>query len=175
MSVVIGVPGADEYAPYYGKYVEKVQGDSLALLESQARSTAALLAATPESLGEHRYAPGKWSVKEVVGHLSDCERVFAYRALRIGRGDSTDLPGFSEDVYAEGGRFGRRTLADVAAEFASVRAASLALFRSFDAEALLRRGTANGTPVSVRALAMILVGHEQHHVGMLREVYGLQG
>ena len=110
-----------------------------------------------------------------MGHLTDAERVFAYRALRIGRGDTTDLPGFSENDYVTGGRYGRRTLADVAAEFASVRAASLALFRSFDAEAVLRRGTANGHPVSVRALAMILVGHELHHVGMLREVYGLKG
>ncbi len=171
----ISAPTAEEYAPYYGRYVEKVGPDSLAALEAQAKGTAALLATTPESLGEHRYAPGKWSVKEVIGHLSDSERVFSYRALRIGRGDTIDLPGFDENQFVPAGRFERRTLADIAAEFAAVRAATLALFRSFDADAVLRMGSANGQPVSVRALAAILAGHELHHLGLLRERYGLKG
>lgn len=175
MSLVIPPPGADEHAPYYAKYVALVGPDALEALVSQARSTAALLAATPESLGDHRHAPAKWTVKDVVGHLADAERVFAYRALRVGRGDTTDLPGFDEDAYVPAGRFDRRTLADLAAELATVRVATLALFRSFDAGALARRGTANGQPISVRALAGIIAGHERHHVGMLRDAYGLKG
>jgi hypothetical protein len=172
----IPLPAADEFAPYYGRYISQLPGDDvLAALESQAISTAKLLAATPESLAGHRYEPGKWSVREVVGHIADAERVFAYRALRFGRGDTTPLPGFDENVYVPGGRFERRTLADVAAEFASVRQASLTLFRSFDEPALVSRGTASGHPVSVRALAAIAAGHELHHVKLLRERYGLTG
>jgi uncharacterized damage-inducible protein DinB len=171
----IALPAADEHAPYYGKYVALVGPDALAALESQARSTAAFLAATPESLGNHRYAEGKWSVKEVIGHLADGERVFAYRALRIARADKTELPGFEENDYVPAGKFDRRTLADMAAEFASVRAATLSLVRSFDDEALARRGSANQTPVSVRALVAIIAGHELHHLALLRERYGLKG
>ena len=101
--------------------------------------------------------------------------MFSYRALRFGRGDATPLPGFDENLYVPGGRFERRTLAEVAAEFAAVRVATLALFRSFDEAALARRGAANDQPVSVRALAAIIAGHELHHVGLLRERYGLTG
>lgn len=171
----IALPAADEHNPYYGKYIALVGPDSLAALESQARSTAAFLAAVPEEKGNYRYAEGKWSVKEVIGHLADGERVFAYRALRIGRADTTELPGFEENDYVPAGKFDRRTLADIAAEFASVRAATLTLARSFDADALLRRGSANNSPVSVRALVAIIAGHELHHVGLLRERYGLKG
>lgn len=171
----IALPAAGEHAPFYARYVALVGPDPLAALEAQARSTAALLAATPEEKGAHRYAEGKWSVKEVVGHLADSERVFAYRALRIGRADTTDLPGFDENTYVPAGRFDRRTLADLAAEFATVRAASLSLVRSFDEGAIARRGSANGAPVTVRALVAIIAGHEAHHVGLLRERYGLKG
>jgi hypothetical protein len=172
----IPLPGADEYAPWYARYIAQLNADdALIALETQAVSTAKLLAATPESLAGHRYAPEKWSVREVVGHMSDGERVFAYRALRIGRGDATPLPGFDENLYVPEGRFERRTLADVAAEFAAVRAATLALFRSFDEAALVRRGAANDQPVSARALAAIIAGHELHHVQLLRERYGLTG
>jgi uncharacterized damage-inducible protein DinB len=172
----IPIPGADEHAPYYGKYVAQLPGgDVLHLLRVNAALTAQLLAATDESRGSFRYAEGKWSVKEVVGHLCDAERVFAYRALRFGRSDLTELPGFDENLYVPAGRFDRRTLADLAAEFAIVRTATLALFNGFDDESLLRRGVASGQPVSVRALAAIIAGHEIHHVGLLRERYGLTG
>lgn len=171
----IALPTAGEFVPYYGKYIALVGPDSLAALESQARSTAALLSATSEEKGNHRYAEGKWSVKEVIGHLADAERVFSYRALRIARADTTELAGFDENTYVPAGRFDRRTLADLAAEFASVRAATLALVRSFDAEALSRRGSANNSPVTVRALVAIIAGHEAHHVKLLRERYGLTG
>jgi uncharacterized damage-inducible protein DinB len=170
----IDIPGADEYAPYYGKYLAKLpQGDVMVTLETLARATARLLAATDESRGAFRYAEGKWSVKGVVGHLIDCERVFAYRALRFGRGDATELAGFEENDYVPEGRFNERTLVDLAAELTAVRVSTLALFRGFSAEALLRRGVANGNPMSVRALAANIAGHELHHVTLLRERYGL--
>lgn len=171
----IALPAADEYAPYYGKYVALVGPDVLAALESQARSTAALLAATPESKGGFRYAEGKWSVKEVIGHVADAERVFAYRMLRFGRADQTALPGFDENTWMPFTNFDRRTLADMAAELAAVRAATLALVRSLDEESLGRRGVASNNPVSVRGLAAIIAGHEAHHVKILRERYGLTG
>ncbi len=172
---VISRPQSDEYAPYYQKYLDQLpQGDVLAQLETQGAATAKLLAAN-DALGDFRYADGKWSVKEVVGHLSDCERVFAFRALHIGREDASELPGFDENAWTPAGRFDRRTLADVAAEFASVRAASLTLFRSFDDVALVRVGRANQNPFSVRALVAIVAGHERHHVKLLRERYGLKG
>ncbi len=173
---VIQKPAADEHAPYYQKYLDQLPpGDVLVHLETQAAETAKLFAATSEARAAHRYAEGKWSVKEVIGHLSDCERVFAYRALSFGRGDAAELPGFDENAWAPEGGFDRRTLADLAAEFAVVRAASLALFRGFDDEALLRRGRASASPFSVRALAAIIAGHERHHVKLLRERYGLAG
>jgi uncharacterized damage-inducible protein DinB len=171
----IALPEADEYAPYYGRYISRVTGDTLAALEAQARTTSALLAATSEALGDHRYAEGKWSVKEVIGHLSDAERVFTYRALRVGRGDATPLPGFDENEYMTYASFATRTLADVAGEFAAVRAATLALARSFVPEDLVRRGTASGNPVTPRSLFAIAAGHELHHVSLLRERYGLKG
>jgi len=170
----IKLPAADEHIPYYGKYITLVGDDVLGQLEALATSTPRLLAKAGPDQGDHRYEPGKWSVKEVVGHMADAERVFSYRALRIGRGDETALPGFEQDDYVVAGHFDRRTLADMAAEFAAVRAATLALFRSFDDEAILRRGTAAGGPVSVRALAAIIAGHELHHVGILKSRYGLK-
>jgi uncharacterized damage-inducible protein DinB len=171
----ISLPAVDEYEPYYGKYVALVPGDVFATLESQAKSTARLLGATSEEKGGFRYAQGKWSVKEVVGHIADAERVFAYRALRFARADTTELPGFDENSWVPAGGFDRRMLAALAGELAAVRAATLALVGSFDEAALARRGTANGVAMSVRALATIIAGHQAHHVGLLRERYGLTG
>ena len=167
-------PAADEFFDYYGKYIEKVPGDdALSALSGQIADTSRLLRPLDGARALHRYAPGKWSVKEVIGHLSDTERVFAYRALRIGRGDTTPLAGFDETKYVPMACFDARPLADVLEELESVRTASLALFRSFDAAALARRGTANDKTVSVRALAWIVAGHELHHRGLLIERYGI--
>jgi hypothetical protein len=167
-------PAADEHAPYYGRYIEQVPGaDARAALAAQIEATLEALAPLDEARALHRYAPGKWSVKQVVGHLSDAERVFAYRALRIGRGDATPLPGFDENVYAASGGFDARPLAALLDELRVVRAGTLALFAGFEPAALERRGTANGTPVSVRALAWIVAGHERHHLGVLHERYGV--
>jgi hypothetical protein len=167
-------PGADEYAAFYAGYVARVPaGDVRDQLERQGRATAAALRAlTPAQLGA-RYAPGKWSVAEAIGHVLDGERIFAYRALRIGRGDETPLPGFDQDRYVPAGAFDGRSAADLAAEYTSVRAATLTLLRGLPAEAWRRRGTASGHPVSVRALAYMIAGHELHHLAVLREKYGL--
>lgn len=165
-------PLPDEYAPFYEKYVSLIPGDDiLGVLETQRVQTARLLAARSEREGSFRYAPDKWSVKEVIGHLSDAERVFSYRALRIARGDETPLPGFEQNDYVPNGRFGERTLADVAAEFAAVRLATLALLQSLTEEAWKLRGTASNNPISVRAQVYIIAGHELHHLKILDERY----
>ena len=165
-------PEPAEYAPFYETYVSMVPGRRCdAQLESQRLQTAQLFAASTERDGNFRYAPGKWTIKEVVGHLSDSERVFAYRAMRIARGDQTPLPGFEQDDYVKNGNFGEQSLADLVAEYGAVRAATLALLRSFNAEAGARRGTASNNPVTVRALAFIIAGHELHHREILKERY----
>lgn len=165
-------PGSDEYAPYYEKYISRVpEGGIVETLRRQSADTLALLRSLSEEQAASRYEPGKWSVKELVGHICDGERVFAYRALRFARNDSTPLPGFDQDPYVAAGNFDARTIRDLADEFESVRAATLSLFASLDEEAWARRGAANDTPVSVRALAHIIAGHELHHVGILRERY----
>ena len=169
---VISRPGTDEYAPYYGTYIGKVpDGDLRAYFSSQLAETLALLRSIPEARGRHRYAPDKWSIKGVMGHLVDSERIFSYRALRIGRGDETPLPGFEQNDYVPTGNFDARTLSDLADEFAAVRQATIHLFAHLDETALERRGTASGKPVSVRALGYIIAGHERHHVGIIQTRY----
>jgi len=165
-------PPAAEYAPYYARYIDKVpEGDLLRTLENQARETQALLAGLSDAKALHRYAPGKWSIKEVIGHVTDTERVFSYRALRFARADATALPGFDENAWVPAGRFEARSLKDLAAELDAVRRATIALFRGLDAAALARRGTASDNAVSVRAIAWIIAGHERHHVALLHERY----
>lgn len=171
-ATLIARPGTDEYAPYYGTYIGKVpDGDLRAMLASQLAETLALIRSIPESRGGHCYAPDKWSIKGVLGHLADSERIFSYRALRIGRGDTTPLPGFEQDDYVPMGNFDARTLRDLADELAAVRQATLHLFAHLDQSAFERRGTASGKPVSVRALAYIIAGHELHHVDILKTRY----
>jgi uncharacterized damage-inducible protein DinB len=165
-------PDASEYDPFYHRYVAAVpEGELLELLRTSLGETLALLDEVGEARAGHRYAPGKWSVREVVGHLADTERVMAYRALRIGRGDATPLPGFDENAYVAAAGFDRRRLDELADELAHVRVATLDLFGGMDGEALGRRGTASGAPVSVRALAWIVAGHEIHHRRIVRERY----
>jgi hypothetical protein len=165
-------PAQDEYAAYYEKYVSLVPaGDVVETLRRQLDETLALLGGIGEERADSRYAPEKWSIKELVGHVIDAERIFAYRALRIARGDQTPLPGFEQDDYIATGNFGARTLADLSEEFALVRRSTIELLRHLDEAAWLRRGTASDNEVSVRALAHILAGHEAHHVRILRERY----
>jgi hypothetical protein len=165
-------PERDEYVPYYEKYIALVSGnDAVNALETQCSRTMQFFAGRSEREGNFRYAPDKWTVKDVLGHISDSERIFAYRALRIARADQTALPGFEQDDYVKRGGFNDRTLASLIEEFASVRSATVALFRSLDKDAWLRRGTANNCEISVRALAFITAGHELHHGGILQERY----
>jgi uncharacterized damage-inducible protein DinB len=165
-------PAPDEHAPYYARYIDLVpDGDIADYLERQGVEAAAFLRAIPAHLHEHRYAEGKWSVKEVVGHLSDAERIFAYRALRFARADQTPLSGFDENHYVPAGDFDARELASLVDEWVHVRNASLALLRSLDADGMLRRGKANDQEISVRALAFIMAGHVDHHASILRERY----
>jgi hypothetical protein len=171
-AALIPRPAPAEYAPFYGTYIAQVpEGDVLTILETQRRDTQQLLARVSEAAALHRYAPGKWSVKEVVGHVSDSERVFSYRALRFARGDAQPLPGFDEQLWVPTAAFDRRSLPDLAAELDAVRRATIALFGACDAAALARSGTANNREITVRALAYVIAGHERHHVGILRERY----
>jgi enhancing lycopene biosynthesis protein 2 len=165
-------PEASEYAPFYETYIQLVNSeDIVATLEAQRLHMMQMLAARSEREGNFRYAPDKWSVKEVVGHLADSERIFSYRALRIARGDVTPLPGFEQNDYVKNGGFGERKLTDLSEELAEVRGATSALYRSLGEEAWARRGTASNYGVTVRALAYMTAGHELHHQRILEERY----
>jgi DinB superfamily len=168
----IARPQADEYVPYYHKYVSLVpDGDLVEILRSQIGDTTSLLRSVAEERASYRYAPGKWSIKEVVGHLSDVERIMTHRALRIARADTTPLPGFDENAYVPAGNFESRSLASLTNELAKVRGATIAFFETLEPDAAARRGTANNNPISARALAYSVAGHELHHVRLLRERY----
>lgn len=169
-------PQAGEYAPYYEKYLTLVQSsvqsnDIVATLEDQRRQMLLLLSGRSEADGDLRYALEKWSVKEVLGHINDTERVMSYRALRISRGDATPMEGFEQDDYVRNGPFARRPLSDLIEDFIAVRRATVSLFRNLDEAAWTRRGIANKNEVTVRALAYIIAGHEVHHRRMLEEKY----
>jgi len=175
MSTLVGRPGADEFDYHYASYVDRVkESDPVDAMARQIEETAALLSRVSDADALKRYAPGKWSVKEVVGHMADAERIFSYRALRFARADVTPLASFDENAFVPAGGFDRRPIAELVAELQDVRRASLALFRGFDAAAWGRSGTASGKPVSVRAISYIIPGHERHHVAILRERYGLR-
>lgn len=173
----LALPAPQEYASFYASYVNRIgPGEEiLAVLQEQLQSTATLLCRVDESRGGFRYAPDKWSIKEVIGHLTDTERIMSDRALRIGRGDPTPLPGFDENAYVPTMEADARPVADLVAEWSDVRRATLALFRGLPSAAWTRRGVANGSPVSVRALAYIIAGHERHHLETLRNRYGVKG
>jgi hypothetical protein len=167
----IGRPQVGEYNPYYDRYISLVSNDDIvAMLERQAPETAALFKSA-NAKADFRYAPDKWTVKEMLGHVNDTERVMTYRAMRIARGDKTPLAGFEQDDYVRDGNFAPRSLANLIEEFLAVRQASVALFRHVDSDTEARQGFANGHTVSVRALAYIIVGHELHHRNVLREKY----
>lgn len=170
----VGRPEPDEIPSHYVGYIKRVpELDPVMVCAEQIEETTALLRGLSEAAGLYRYERGKWSIKEVVGHLADVERIMAYRALRIARGDTTPLPSFDENAYVPVAKFDSRSLADLMGELRTARAATLALLRTFDAEAWRRRGTASGKPVSVRALGYMIPGHERHHVEILKTRYGV--
>ena len=166
-----GRPREDEYADPYGPYIAAVEGPLLTGLERDAEAWSALLAAVPPDREGYRYADGKWSVREVVGHVIDAERMFAVRTMAFARGDRSHFPSFDENAYAEASGADRRTLADLAEDFSAVRTATLLLLRSFEDEAWDRRGVASGYEFTVRSLAWIIAGHSRHHRGVLAERY----
>ncbi len=172
MTATYDRPDPSEYASFYAAYIAGVpEGDVVQMLERQIEDTAALVSSLPEAKGDFAYAPGKWTIKEVLGHIADAERVFSYRVLRIGRGDGTPLASFDENAWVPNSGAGARSIRDLVGELRSVRAATLALLRGLPAEAATRRGTASGKEVSVRALVWIIAGHERHHGRVLRERY----
>jgi hypothetical protein len=165
-------PFPAEYAAYYAAYVQLVpEGDIVEIMARQVDQTMALLQPVAERRAGYRYAPEKWSLKEVVGHLSDTERVFAARALHFARRDPAPLPGFDQDDYVAAGRFDDRSLASLLTEFRAVRDASVTLFRGLDPSSEQYRGLANEVEFTVRSIPYVLAGHELHHVQVIRERY----
>jgi hypothetical protein len=165
-------PVEGEFLPYYERYIALVPaGDVVSTLETEMRETQTLLRGLPASIATYRYAPDKWSVNEVVGHLIDSERIFADRALRFARNDATPLPGFEQDDYVRNSKFDAYPLEELASELDSVRRATVFLFRHIEEPVWMRRGIANNAEVSVRALAYIIAGHELHHRDVLHTRY----
>jgi hypothetical protein len=167
-------PLEDEYPPAVQAYLDAVEGDDLfGILQTQMRDAEARLGSLDEKRSLHRYEPEKWSVKELLVHVTDSERIFAYRALCIARGDETPLPGYDEKTYAASSMADRRPLASILDELRSLREATVALLESLDPVALDRRGVANARVVSTRAVAWVIAGHFAHHMKVLRERYGV--
>lgn len=165
-------PEATEYTPYQGQYVSLTpEGDLIEILESQKARTLALIAGLSEERADYRYAPDKWSLRQVIGHISDNERIQSYRLLRIARGDKTNLPGYDQEELVPGGPFADWSLAQLAEDYRSVREATLTLLRGLRPDDWRRIGNANDHPVSARALACINVGHELHHLRIIEEKY----
>lgn len=160
-----------EYAPFYGKYIARVTGDIGHELSEQPAALAAFIRNMPADKGDYAYAPGKWTVKQVLGHLIDTERIMAYRALRIARRDQTPLPGFDENAYAAVAPYASRDLESLMEEFELLRRSNILLFDTFSREELALTGTASGQTVSVRALLYIIAGHVKHHRAILEERY----
>jgi hypothetical protein len=170
--LTIARPQAGEYAQYYDRYIALVGSeDILGVLDEQRRETMKLLCSRDEEDGNFRYAPDKWSAKEVWGHVCDTERVFSYRALRISRADQTPMEGFEQDDYVRNGPFAKIPFSEIIEDYIAVRRATLSLLRNLDEAAWMRRGVANKNEVSVRALAYIIAGHELHHRAILQEKY----
>ena len=167
-------PDPSEYAPAHAAYVALVEeNDILSAMEQQSSATQKLLAALDETRAGFRYRDDKWSIKEVIGHVADAERIIGYRALAVARGETQPLPGFDENEYVRNANFDEWRVGDLAEQYALVRRANIVLFKNLQAEAWERRGTANGQSVSVRGLVYVIVGHERHHLGILRERYNL--
>ena len=168
----VTAPAPDEYAPYYRTYLDTLPDEELMpLLERQMHQVLDLLRVLTDEQAEYRYAEGKWSVKEVIGHMIDTERIFTYRALSFARGETADLPGYDQDAYALNARFTDRSRGSLSGEYEHQRRSGLFLFPSWDEEVQLRRGIADGMELSVRAIPWIIAGHERYHLGVIQERY----
>lgn len=165
-------PATGEFAPYYERYIALATEDNaIDALERQLEDMKTLLQGVSEEQAAHRYAPGKWSIKQLLGHVADAERVFAYRALRFARGDRTPLPGFDENEFAESAGSDHRTLRALLDEVETLRRCNLSFFRGLDEAAWTRRGKANDVEMSVRAIAFAIAGHGRHHMNVVKERY----
>lgn len=165
-------PNTEGLSPYLAGYVSKARGEDLFTALANATAHAERLAATiPADRHEHRYAPGKWSIKEVVQHVNDAERIFAYRALRFARNDATALPGFEENDYAPASEADRRALRDLWEEHQTIRRSTIQLFNSFTTPMLERKGTAGDNLISVQSLGWVIAGHAEHHWNIINERY----
>jgi uncharacterized damage-inducible protein DinB len=173
--ISVSRPRPDEYAESFAGYVSRAEDihDARSILAMQQEVVARLLQPLGDESAEYRYAPDKWSIKELFGHICDAERIFAYRLLRVGRGDATPLAGFDENAYVPAARSHRRRLADLIEEWRAVRTATTTLVRGMPEDAWENRGTSNGHVISARALLYIIVGHVDHHLGVLAERYGV--
>jgi len=171
--IELSPPGPDEYAPFYSDYIQRAsqRDDLYAALSLQLDELHAALDPLNDAQARFKPGPQEWSIKEVIGHLNDVERVFSYRLLRISRGDATPLPGFEQENYVRAAGFDSMTLNDLLSEFDYLRRANILSIQNIPAEAVDRRGTASGFPVSVRALVYMLVGHVDHHMTSLHEKY----
>jgi hypothetical protein len=170
--MIIVKPTANDYPSFYEPYIKAVkENDLLDALRNNLEAVNQLISEIPLEKGDYRYADGKWTVKEVLIHIADAERIFAYRALCFARNDKTELPGFDEEAYMPYANAAKRTIFSIEDEFESLRNANIALFKSFDEEALNRKGMANKNMISVRALGFIIAGHANHHLKVLRERY----
>ncbi len=167
-------PRTGDNNPYYDRYISLIgDGDIIETLEEQRKTSEKSLNTFTEEQGNYSYANGKWTVKEVLGHVIDTERIMAYRALAFARNEDQSLPGFEQDDYVAESNFNKRSLVDMINEFRTVRESNIILFKSFDEEILDRRGTASESEVTVLALIYIIAGHEKHHMKILRKKYGL--
>jgi hypothetical protein len=164
--------GSDEHSPAFGRYLARVKdGDITEILEAQGREFESVFQELPSGREDFRYAPEKWTIRELLGHVIDAERVFSWRALAIGRGDPAPLPGFDETIYSAGAETAAVPWSELIEEFHVVRRASVLLYSHMPEAGFRRRGTANGLPTSVRALAGVTAGHAAHHLAILRERY----
>jgi hypothetical protein len=169
---MIGIPQADEAAPYYFRYIDLVSnGNVLQVLRSQMDEALSLFSGISEEKSLHRYQPDKWSIREVLSHINDAERVFSYRALSFARGDGGPLPSFDEKAWAPNAHADDHTWTSHVEDFQSVRLSTLTMMRNFSPEAWMRRGVASDNSITVRAQAFIIAGHVTHHLSVLREKY----
>lgn len=172
MNTEIQYPVTGEYDPYYDNYISLVEkGDIIEILSSQKDETINFFSKIPDEKGNYRYAPDKWSIKELAGHLIDSERIFCYRILRLSRGDKTPLPGYDHNDYVKNGKFANRSMENLCSDFQAARNSTIELLKNFDDEDWSKTGTVNNKNASARAIAFALAGHVKHHISVIQEKY----
>jgi uncharacterized damage-inducible protein DinB len=165
-------PNKGDYPEYAQKYIDLIEGDDIIwILHQTSKEMSDVINSFPQSKGDYSYAEGKWTVKQVIGHLSDTDRIFAYRALAIARNETQPLPSFDQDLYVEKGNFNSKTLAEISYEYRLTRESNLLLYRSFEKSVYQNRGIAAGSEVTVLGILFMVAGHQKHHINILKEKY----